>query len=123
MNKQLNLFSDDRFDSEQNSCSIAEIDSELKTAKFRAIQRFLDNGEKEAIACVNRYKAGNRNNFYYYRLSYRQRRKMKHIHIPGGNTHSDLANYRAKKLQELIDRGAELGEIIAMVQMFRSGEK
>ena len=122
MNKQLTIY--DALDgvSEHDDRSITNFVSEQKTAKFRAIQRFLDNGEKDAIACVNTYKAGNRNNHSYYRLSYRKDKKVKHIHIPGGNTLSDLAKYRAFKLQGLIDRGAELAEIIAMIRDFRSGK-
>ncbi len=59
-------------------------------------------------------------NNLYYRLSYRRRHKMKHLHIPGGNIRSRLAQYRAKKIKELIDRGAELEEVIALVQTYRA---
>ena len=71
---------------------------------------------------MGRYSPGKRKT-EYYRLSYRFGRKVKHIHIPGGSTKSQLARYRAEKLQQLIDRGAELAEILAMIKTYRSGGK
>jgi len=102
--------------SDQNSVANRSV-SEHKHA---AIQRFLDSGEKENDVGINTYSPGRRK-AKYYRLSYRQEKKVKHIHIPGGNVHARLAQYRAKKLQEMIDRGAELEEIIAAVDTYRSG--
>ena len=106
-------------DIDSESVSISFSDSDAKTAKQQALQRYLDNG-KEPIACVNVYSPGKRNT-KYFRLSYRAGKKMKHTHIRGGSTISELAIYRAKKLQSMIDRGAELAEVIAAVQDFNSG--
>ncbi len=75
---------------------------------------------KDPMLCVNTYSPGKRKT-KYYRLSYFQDGKTKHLHIPGGNTRSKLAQDRAKVLQKLIDRGAELKEIIAVVKTYRSG--
>jgi hypothetical protein len=97
--------------------TILTVDSEHKQA---AIQRFLDRGEKEPTASVNTYSPGKRKS-EYYRLSYRQGRKMKHIHLRGGSTLAELATYRANKLQAMIDRGAELAEVIAAVRTFNGG--
>ncbi|MDJ0595986.1 MAG: hypothetical protein QNJ72_39395 [Pleurocapsa sp. MO_226.B13] len=116
MNEQLCLF---ELGSDKKSVSLPENGSD---AKRQAIQRFLDTGKRQPIACVNTYSPGRRDT-EYFRLSYRVGRKKKHIHIPGGSTIAELARYRAKKLQELIERGAELEEIIAMVHTFRSGQK
>ncbi len=99
--------------------SITENVSDARTAKQQAIQRYLDNAAKEPIACITKYSPGKRKT-EYFRLSYRQGRKVKHIHIPGGSTTSKLAQYRATKLQEMIERGAELGELIAAVQTYQS---
>ena len=107
---ELSLVSDDK-------ASITENVSDAKTAKHQAIQRYLDRAEKETIACVTKYSPGKRKT-EYYRLSYRLGRKVKHIHIRGGSTISDLATYRAKKLQAMIDRGADLEEILAAVKTF-----
>lgn len=103
--------------SDSDPVSLTDIVSEHKQA---AIQRFLDRGEKEPIACVNTYSPGKRNS-EYYRLSYRQGRKVKHIHIRGGSTIAELATYRAQKLQALINRGAELPEVLAAVRTFNGG--
>ena len=119
MTRQLSLFGDDSA-IESKSVSIALTASERQKLKQEAIQRFLDTGEKENIPHVNIYHVrGTKNR--YYRLSYRSAGKMKHLHIPGGNVLSKLAQYRAKKLNQLIDRGCDLDEAIAMVQYFRSG--
>ena len=119
MSEQLSLFSTA---SESKFVSIAPTASERQILKQQAIQRFLDSGTKENIPHVNAYQVkGTKNR--YFRLSYRQRGKMKHLHIPGGNIYSNLAQYRAGELQQLIDRGCELEEAIAMVKMFRSAKK
>lgn len=104
-------------DSDSDRVSLSNVDSEHKHA---AIARFLDRGEKEPTASVNTYSPGKRKS-EYYRLSYRQGRKMKHIHLRGGSTIAELATYRAKKLQAMIDRGAELAEVIAAVRTFNGG--
>jgi hypothetical protein len=57
----------------------------------------------------------------YYRLSYRYGRTVKHIHIKGGSVIAELATYRAKQLQGLIDRGAELAEVLAAAATFNGG--
>ena len=115
--KQLSLFP---VASESEIVSIAPTASEKQILKQQAIQRFLDTGEREHIPHVNTYQVRKTKN-HYYRLSYRNSfGKMKHLHIPGGNTRSRLAQYRAKKLRNLIDRGCDLEEAIAVAQTFRS---
>ena len=125
MIKQLSLF-DGLADTEGKnvSLSLSASDSDrvsisdfVSDAKQQAIQRFLNSGDKETIACVTTYSPGGRDT-KYFRLSYRVRRKMKHIHIKGGSTIAELAQYRAKKLQTMIDRGAELEEVLAAVRTF-----
>ena len=120
MNQQLSLF-DAASDSDR--VSLANIDSDaLALAKREAIQRYLDSREKDYQCCVTKYSPGRRAT-EYYRLSYRiSKRRMKHIHIRGGSTIAELATYRAKKLQAMIDRGAELAEVIAAVHTFNSGD-
>jgi hypothetical protein len=113
MNEQLSLF--DPTDSEQNFSSLSNSDSEQK---MRAIQRFLNSGKEKTEYSVNTYRPGGKKHFYY-RLSYRDGKKMKHLHIPGGNINSDLANYRADKLRTMIARGAELDEVIAAVRTYQ----
>ena len=94
----------------------------ISDAKHQAIQRFLDSGDKDPIAHINKYSPGRRNR-QYYRLSYFWHGKTKHVHVPGGNVNSRLATYRAGKIQNMIDRGAELAELVAAVKDYRGGEK
>jgi hypothetical protein len=118
MSEQLRLFG---ADSDTRSLSLSNSDSDIQIKKQKAIQKYLDRAvDKEPTACVTKYSPGKRAT-EYYRLSYRMGSKMKHIHLRGGSTIAELANYRAKKLQAMIDRGAELSEVLAAVATFNSG--
>ena len=119
MSQQLSLFNTV---SDSDRVSITKNVSDAQTvAKQEAIQRYLDSEEKDYQCCVTKYSPGRRST-EYYRLSYRiSKRRIKHIHIRGGSTISELATYRANKLQAMIDRGAELAEVIAAVKTFNSG--
>jgi hypothetical protein len=114
MNEQLSIYD---VISDNGDPSLMDSISERKQA---AIDRFLKSGEHQPIACINSYSPGRRNK-KYYRLSYFQNRKTKHVHVPGGNVNSQLANYRAGKLQEMINRGAELDELLAALVTYRGG--
>ncbi len=107
------------FDAVEDSSKVSST-SHVEDTKIQAIQRFLHRPEDlEPVASVGTYTPNGRNT-KYFRLQYRQGSKVKCIHIPGGNINSQLAQYRAKQLQQLIDRGAELAEILAAVQTYRS---
>ena len=73
---------------------------------------------KDPMLCVNTYSPGKRKT-KYYRLSYFKDGQTKHLHIPGGNVRATLAKDRAKVLQKLIDSGAQLKEIIAVIETYR----
>lgn len=105
--------------SDSDRVSLLESGSDKKR---ELIQKYLSSADKEKVAYVNTYSPGKRTT-KYFRLSHQFGRKKKHIHICGGSTTAKLAIYRAKKLQAMIDRGAELGEIIAQVRDFNSGKK
>lgn len=115
MSKQLSLFS------VEDNKHLSSTES-VEDTKMRAIQRYLDNAATEPTASVGKYSPNGRKT-EYYRLLYRQGRKVKAVHIPGGNVRSELATYRANKLQVMIDRGVELGELLAAVADYRSGVK
>ena len=120
MSQQLSLFN---AVSDSDRVSITENVSDTQILKQQAIQRYLDSQEKDYQCCVTKYSPGRRKT-EYYRLSYRiSKRRIKHIHICGGSIIAELATYRAKKLQAMIDRGAELEEVIAAVRTFNSGQK
>lgn len=115
MNEQLSVFG-----SVSDSKNVSLTDS-VSERKHQAIQRFLDKGQKENDVCIGTYSPGKRKT-EYFRLSYRVGKKVKHIHIPGGSTRANLARFRVKKLQQLIDRGAEVAEIKSMLADFRSSK-
>lgn len=108
MSEQLTLFP---VVSDSESVSLTE---GVSDAKHKAIQRFLAQGKDSPIAHVNTYSPGRRNT-EYYRLSYRVGASTKHIHIPGGSTTARLAQYRAKELLGMINRGAELEELVSAI--------
>lgn len=100
----------------QNTCSDT-LDLPLKDAKKQAIERYLRQGKKEPSISVNKYSPGKRAT-EYYRVSYQLGNRKKHIHLRGGSTIAQLANYRASVLQAMINRGAELSEVLAAVSTF-----
>ena len=97
--KQLSL------DLDSVSGSLSEFDSER-------------NCVSEQPRCsVNEYSPGKKKQTYY-RLSWRDGKRIKHLHIRGGNVNSKLAQERADSLRQMIARGAELEEIIAAVETY-----
>ena len=87
----------------------------------QALQRFLARAkvEEEARtkATVKTYQPNGRKT-EYFRLDYRIGKKVKSIHIPGGNIRAKLSQDRAKELQFMIDRGAEIEELIATLKTY-----
>ena len=71
------------------------------------------DSNKNVSLSINRYSPAKRKT-EYFRLSYRDGAKMRHIHIRGGNVNSLLAQNRVRLLQNAINSGAKLPEIIAM---------
>lgn len=90
--------------------------------KMQAIKRYLKQGKKDPTVCIEKYSPNHRKT-EYFRLKYRLGEIVKTIHIPGGSTIANLANHRAKTLQKMIDRGAELDEILATIKDYCSGAK
>jgi hypothetical protein len=92
--------------------------TELEDIELEDIE--LDEIE-DSVTGVNIYKPkgkakGDRS---YYRYSYRDGRRVKHIHIPGGNTNCDIAQQRAKKVREAIAAGAKSPEVISLITSFK----
>ena len=122
MNRQLTIYDQLAGDDERNKVSPAKT---LGDTKIQAIHRYLDRTKKYKIdpkPHVQKYCPNGRKT-KYYRLSYRNpwTGKQKTVHINGGNINSRLVNYRKNQLQQLIDRGAELAEVLAMVETFNGG--
>ena len=116
MNKQLSIY-DALGDTEPVSPRNARGDT-----KLQAIQRYLNQGKIDPKPLVNKYSPNGRST-RYFRLDYWDSGKKKSIHIKGGNTSARLANFRAEKLQSMIDRGAELTEILEQLADFNGGKR
>ncbi len=94
----------------------------VSDTKFRSIERFLSRATESTSESiiqphVNSYAPGGRDTFYY-RLSWRDGRRTKHLHIRGGNIYSQLAQTRAEQIRQMCDRGDELEKIIDTVKSF-----
>jgi|GEM_PF-2149806 len=116
MNRQLTIFDKDLGDSDRLNVSPTNTVGDTEN---QAIERYLARAKIEPSVCVKKYHPNGRKT-QYFRLDYRDPTfgKPKSIHIRGGNVSSKLANYRAGVLQKMIDRGADLAEIIAQAKDF-----
>lgn len=110
MKRQLSLFGVEDKESMSSTNTVED-------GKKQAIQRYLDRASVEPTASLSTYSPNGRKT-EYYRLVYRVGRKVKAMHVRGGNIKSKLARYRANQIQKLIDRGASLDELIAAVTTF-----
>lgn len=119
MSEQLSLFSTVE---DNKPVSSTEVVEDRKNLKHKAIQRFLNSTSNDPQASVGTYSPNGRKT-EYYRLLYRIGKKVKAVHIPGGNVNSKLATHRVKLLQQMIDRGADLGELLAAITDYRGGTK
>ncbi len=104
--KQLTLFGDDVI--EQKSSSITSV---IEPKKY-IHPNF--NGITKPV--LGTYKAKQET---YYRVSYKEGTRTKHIHVPGGNIRSDLVQYRAQKIQGMIDRGNSVSKIITLINSYK----
>lgn len=107
--RQLSLFPDTVI--EQKSSSITPV-SEPK----KPIHQYFHKNTKPVLGTYEVKRST------YYRVSYRDGTRTKHIHVPGGNIRSDLVNYRAQKIQAMIDRGASISKIRSLIKSY-SGKK
>lgn len=69
---------------------------------------------KRASLTINKYSPAKRKT-EYFRLSYRIGAKVKHVHIRGGNVNSKLAQNRVFELQNAINRGASIQELLTVI--------
>jgi hypothetical protein len=52
----------------------------------------------------------------YFRLSYRDGSRMRHIHIRGGNTDSPIAQAKVKEVRSLLAAGVPVAEIASLIK-------
>ncbi len=88
--------------------------------KVDSDSRSLSLSETRPEYSINKYSPGKRK-AEYFRLSYRQGNKMRHVHIPGGNAKSCLACYRVACLKQMLRRRAKVEEVLAAIADYRAG--
>lgn len=76
--------------------------------------------KNDSLTGVNVYKAKGtaRGDRKYFRYSYKEGGKTKHVHIGGGNINCAVAQIRAQKVREAIAEGKSPQAIIALIRQF-----
>ncbi|BAY89651.1 MULTISPECIES: hypothetical protein [unclassified Tolypothrix] len=83
------------------------------------LERDTKNAVPEHTQWVEEYRPSTRKGHLYYRYCYKQSRKIKHIHIPGGNTRSHLAQNRKSQVEIAIASGNSPGEIRKLISSWK----
>ncbi len=70
------------------------------------------NPDDSVTKAISRYRPkGTARGGEYFRFSYRSGKKVRHIHVPGGNTDSPISNARCEEIREAIALGISPEEI------------
>ncbi|WP_009631033.1 hypothetical protein [Synechocystis sp. PCC 7509] len=86
-------------------------ESDTESYSYPEILRFTD----EPINLY--YPRGTAKSFnQYFRFSYRDGKRMRHLHIPGGNTRSPEAIERAKRVRAFVDEGATPSQVRSLIE-------
>ncbi|MEG4258476.1 hypothetical protein QUA14_28620 [Microcoleus sp. Pol8_C2] len=79
------------------------------------------DGEYLAPNAVGTYRAGGTaRSGEYYRLSYKEGNRVRHIHIRGGNTDSPIAQAKVREVRSLLAAGVSPAEISATLRSHNS---
>ena len=67
---------------------------------------------------IGKYRAGGntRGSGEYWRFSFRDGRRVRHKHIPGGCSSNPIALGRAEKIREAINLGATVEQVLKLIQ-------
>jgi len=77
----------------------------------------LGDGEYLALNAVSTYRPrGTARSGEYYRLSYKDGSRVRHVHIRGGNTDSPIAQAKVAEVRSLLAAGIPPAEIAAMLR-------
>ena len=78
---------------------------------------FLGDGEYLALNAVSTYRPrGTARGGEYYRLSYKDGSRVRHVHIRGGNTDSPIAQAKVKEVRSLLAAGMSPKEVAALLK-------
>jgi len=76
----------------------------------------------DSLTAINIYKAKGtaRGDRKYFRYSYKEAGKVKHLHIGGGNIHSVIAQSRMQLVKDALVRGQSPNEIKQLIRQLRN---
>jgi hypothetical protein len=85
-------------------------------------ESLVSDATNDSLTAINIYKAKGtaRGDRKYFRYSYKEGGKTKHLHIGGGNIHSVVARYRAQLVRDAIARGESPQEIKQLIRQFKN---
>ena len=75
-----------------------------------------DNDDSVSKAISTYRPRGTARSGEYFRLSYREGSRMRHIHIRGGNTDSPIAQAKVQEVRSLLAAGIAPAEVAAMLR-------
>jgi hypothetical protein len=80
------------------------------------------NDTNDSLTAINIYKAKGtaRGDRKYFRYSYKENGKVKHLHIGGGNIHSLVAQSRMQLVKDAILKGQSPNEIKQLIRQLRN---
>ncbi|WP_038298060.1 hypothetical protein [[Scytonema hofmanni] UTEX B 1581] len=78
--------------------------------------------KNDSLTAINIYKAKGtaRGDRKYFRYSYKEAGRTKHLHIGGGNIHSVVARYRVQLVRDALARGQSPNEIKQLIRQLRN---
>jgi hypothetical protein len=94
---------------------VHEVVSESKSANLE-----YDSLTTNPCSTIGRYRAGGntRGNSDYWRFSYRHGRRVRHVHIPGGNSSNLIALARVEEVKRAIASGRSALEILELIHVW-----
>jgi hypothetical protein len=113
------------YDMEDGDSGLSVIESSLPpvTPVIESSPDSITNQDNDSITtnpcgAIGKYRAGGntRGNGEYWRFSYRDGRRVKHVHIPGGCCSNPIASARADKIREVINLGATVEQVLKLIQ-------
>jgi hypothetical protein len=85
-------------------------------------ESLVSDATNDSLTAVNIYKARGtaRGERKYFRYSYKEKGKTKHLHIGGGNIHAVVAQDRAQLVRDAIADGQSPQEIKQLIRQFKN---
>jgi len=104
---------------------VSDVTSENDSLTFKDIsvtESLVLNNTNDSLTAINIYKAKGtaRGDRKYFRYSYKEAGKVKHLHIGGGNIHSVVARSRMQLVRDALARGQSSNQIKQLIRQLRN---